>query len=308
MKLTKRQIIIPLLLVLVVGLFTLSAGVAEKQLRIGMWSAPSSFSPINNPSGYGDAAVHLIYDALVDHSDTFEYVPGLARSWSVEEGSTSFLFELYRCARCTRQASKPCDDARLYGRRERSPRDLVVNVQVLNAAFKALAPIRKALAGQPFGVQKVDERTVAIRTRVSHGGRCLYDPGRSKVHIVPVHVLGSVPPAELHRHESNLHPTRLRQRTFCLSNTVLDQYVEFEKHEAYHKGTTKIDRVFSGDSAGATMTAALEQGVIDITAGGAIGEVTITDWSGPGLAHVESSSFHADGVSSLADQSRRARI
>ena len=194
MKTIKRYLITPLLLALAIGLIALPAGAAEKQLRIGMWSAPSSFSPISNPSGYGDAAIHLIYDALVDHSDTFEYVPGLARSWSVQEGNTLFVFELHPDARWHDGEPVTADDVVFTYAVNAHPDTVSVNGQALNV-IQGTGPDGKALPGQAFGVQKIDERTVAIRTKFPMAEDVFMTRVASKVHIVPKHVLGSVPPA-----------------------------------------------------------------------------------------------------------------
>lgn len=274
---TRRWTLVPLILALVAGLFALPAGAAEKQLRIGMWSAPSSFSPISNPSGYGDAAIHLIYDALVDHSDTFEYVPGLARAWSVHDGNTRFVFELHPDARWHDGEPVTADDVVFTYWINAHPETVSVNGQALNV-IQGTGSDGKLLPGEPFGVEKIDDYTVAIRTKFPMPEDVFLTRVASRVHIVPKHVLEPVPPAELHRHESAMRPT-VGSGPFRFVQYRTDQYVELVKHEAYHKGTPKIDRVFLVIQPGATMTAALEQGVIDITAGGGIGEVPITDWN-----------------------------
>jgi ABC-type transport system substrate-binding protein len=64
------------------------------QIKIGEPASINSLDPLFAESGSEWRAIHLIYETLVSLDENGEPAPGLAKSWTVNEDSTQFVFHL----------------------------------------------------------------------------------------------------------------------------------------------------------------------------------------------------------------------
>ena len=87
-----------------------------------------------------------------------------------------FVFELHPDARWHDGEPVTADDVVFTYAVNAHPDTVSVNGQALNV-IQGTGPDGKALPGQAFGVQKIDRTYRGDPHQVSHGRRCLYDPG-----------------------------------------------------------------------------------------------------------------------------------
>lgn len=143
--------------------------------RFGITSYPSSFR-VHGPGSatYINSLISgLVYETLLGlHSNTLEFIPGLADAWEIKEDKKTFLFRLNPRARW--EDGKPV-----------TPEDVVFSWELV-VDPNTKAPYSAELFGTRFEKPEiVDERTVKVVAKTLHWNNFMYFA--SSLEILPAH-------------------------------------------------------------------------------------------------------------------------
>jgi len=165
---------------------------AEGDAVVIAWSADAlTLTPLIARDFYAARIHQEVFEPLVhmDHDPPFAWVPGLARSWEVNDEGTSIVFHLFPNATFSDGESVTADDV-IYTWRT-----------VMNPAIAA-APLRSELASIVQSFEKVDEHTVQFTLREPY-----FDIVRLCGHVLPIlpeHVYGAFDADRFNRRISDL--------------------------------------------------------------------------------------------------------
>jgi peptide/nickel transport system substrate-binding protein len=251
---------------LLTALFTGAASAQEPRdggiLNYAYSQIPRSMDPLNGVQGVQSDIMRFIYNTLLAYDIGFfvDPIPVLANSWDVSEDAQTFTFHLR-------------DDVLWHDGEPFTADDVVFTLTIAvhpdNTTFwgnslQDIAGIEDFVAGDAesiSGLQAIDDHTVSIS--VNQPAVTLLDT-LSYVSILPQHVLGDVPYADLAGHKFFIE-SPIGTGPFKVAEANLDQLIRFERNENYFRGAPHIEGVNMFFPDGSTVPAGLETGDIDMT-------------------------------------------
>ncbi len=248
-----------------------------KQLTLGMWSSPNSFSPITNTTSYGAFVYYMIYQPLVVINDQLKFEGRLAESWEISPDQTRFTFHLNKQARWTDGTPVTADDVIANIEMIANP-DTPTSRRSLIDTIKGVDQRGIAPDGKVAGARALDANTLEITTKAPVDIDAFLEKFGTGVYVVPKAVLDAVKNRKDIDKEPWVMDPRVTNGPFKFVRYVTDQYVELEKNKDYFLGEPKLDKVFVKVVGQAAFAAAIEKGEIDVAAGSGLGEVPVADW------------------------------
>lgn len=257
-----------LLVVLLVIFITQALSVTVAQDNSGgtlNWAIsqpPRNMNPLDAVQGVQAQISRLTYDRLLEYNLGFftEPIPALAESWDVSDDSLTFTFNLR-------------DDVVWHDGEPFTAADvaftLTIAVHPENPTFwgnslktlAGFAEFESGAADSISGIEVLDEHT--LRLSLEQPSLSLLDT-LAYVGMLPEHILGDVPPAELNQNAFFFN-SPVGTGPFRVVEVVEDQYIRFERNEAYYRGAPQIAVINLRFPDAATVAAGLETGAIDIT-------------------------------------------
>jgi peptide/nickel transport system substrate-binding protein len=223
---------------------------------VALWAACPAFAATGNQIVYGETTrldsfdaytVHeapgqrlgdLIFDSLVEVGVGGEYAASLAKSWTVENGGTSVLFELRPDVAWHSDAQGTSEKLK--------PEDVVTTVRLLLSQQSDI-PNRERFSALKTA-EKVSESSVRILF-----SRAMVDPLRATLFkILPHHVLGAAPSLKRDS-EFARHPVGTGPYSFVKANNQGE--VLLSSHKTYFKGKPGIERIVMKSYADQTIMA-----------------------------------------------------
>lgn len=206
-------------------------------LNLGLYAAPrGTFHPLLAEDAYDGAVLGLIFRGLLSRNERLEWVPELARSYSVSRDHLTITFQLR-------------NDVLWHDGRPFTARDVAFTLRTLlhprfpgvRAAgyldIKGARAFHEGRARDVEGIRVLGQDEIAITLEQP------YAPilEALAVGIIPEHVFAAVPPDRMAEHPATRHPIGTGPYRFV--RYVPDQYVELERNPAYYRGRPHIDRV-----------------------------------------------------------------
>lgn len=187
--------------------------------------------------------------------------PLLAESWDVEDGGKAYVFHLREGVTWHDGAPFTADDVVFSF-------NIFANPTVGSTYGPKLADVlgydefQAGIATELAGVTKIDDMTV--RVELKNPSPLWVELQQISISILPNHILGSVPPAELRTH--GYWKNMVGTGPFVMTRFVDDQYIEGVANENYFLGKPKLDKIVFQIYADTTsILNALEAGELDAT-------------------------------------------
>jgi len=241
-----------------VGFVAPAAGQESSTLRVGLPSTPRSFNPLVTTDGYSTMTLDLILPKLIRYNARLEPVPYLAKEWKTSPDRTTYTFSLDPRARWTDGTPVTARDVKfsiqLWGNRRIGS---VVAARV--ALIQGMLEFGEGRVSEVSGLQVVDDHTIKI-TLVRPSATFLND---IYYYILPEHILGRTPPADLDRHPYFQAPT-VGAGPYRFVSYRTGQSVELVRNPDFFLGPPRIERLVLRFGPPETLVGELERGDLDI--------------------------------------------
>lgn len=254
-----KQVVLWLVIVgLTVALVAPVGAQGANALRVGLPSTPRSFDPLVTTDGFSTMTLDLILPKLIRYNNRLEPIPYLAKSWKTSPDRATYTFVLDERARWTDGTPVTAADVKfsiqLWGNRRIGS---VVAGRV--SLIQGMQEFGEGRASDVSGVQVVDDHTIKI-SLLRPSATFLND---IYYYVLPAHILGKTPPADLDRHPYFQAPT-VGAGPYKFVAYRTGQAVELERNTDFFLGSPKIERVVLRFGPPETLTGELERGELDI--------------------------------------------
>ena len=207
-------------------------------VKLSMFSAPPGlFNPVFYIDVYDGHIVDMVFDPLVTTDGEMKMTQArVAKSWSFNEDGTKVTFKLR-------------DDVTFHDGKPLTARDVKFTYDVIahpdysgtrTPAVASLKGFAAARAGETEGIEGVkiiNDYEISFEVE-KFDVKLLLNRGYG---ILPYHLLGNVPVADMPHHSFNDHP--IGSGPYKFVNLVQDSHVVLEANEDYYLGRPYIDEV-----------------------------------------------------------------
>ena len=279
-----RISIIALVLMLVLSASLFAGGSSEKQpaqaapaparqqsktITLAMVSPWDSFIPFETTSSYSDVVLDLMYDKLFYLKADGTYLPRLATSVDVNEDSTVLTFHLREDAKWADGEPVTADDVVFTAHLYTSPS--------VNALRKNnLEPFAGFGEGDgTLQVEAIDEHTVAFTLREPTNVDYLLFNKFRDFYILPQHLLGDVPLADIRNASYWASPVGSGPCLF--QSQISGERIEFVPNPYYYQMNGNWEKFVLRVVPTGNLLAGLMNGEIDALAGN-VGSLQLSDW------------------------------
>jgi peptide/nickel transport system substrate-binding protein len=252
-----------------------TAAESGKTVTIAMTSAWDTFLPINSSSNYSRLIYGQIYSRLAAGRIDGSYVPDLADSWEVSEGSTEVTFKLNRNVRWHDGVPLTADDVVYTFQLYSNPKLDALSRYMLQYIAGADDSGAELSPGS-IGVKAADDYTVVVTLKSPMFYETLLND-LSDVFIVPKHIYEGKTIEELNS-PAAWEKTPVGSGPFKYADKIDGERVEFTANKDYFRGAPDFDRLVVRIIPGTNLLAGLISGEVDILAGGGLGSVLLDDW------------------------------
>lgn len=227
-------------------------------LRVGLVETPQSFNPLIATDGHSSMAMDLMYPKLFRYDSELRFSPYVAESWEISDDGLSYTFHLNKNAVWS-------DGVPI------TTRDIQMSIQlwgnsslgsIVAGNFTSIIGMKAYASGASEnveGIKIVDDHTVVIELESPAAGfmHNLY------YHLLPAHVLESVPLSELLEAEYFMNPS-VTAGPYRFIRYERDRLIVLEAYKDFVLGQPKIDRVLLSYGAQQSQIAQFLQGQLDI--------------------------------------------
>ncbi len=230
------------------------------------FSPYGSFNPLNAPAGVQAELFRMIYNRLVSWNvGASEVIPELAESWSFSEDQTKLTYKL-------RQDVTWHDGTPFTAADVEFTYKLVLWPNIPSTGAEQLMSIvgarefRDGTSTEIEGIKVLDDFTIEFTSAKPDAAVYL---NSAIISILPKHLLeqGPLDDPDAFGQMDFFLKTPVGTGPFKVANYVEDQYIEFERNEAYFRGAPHIEKInWLILSSSDVIPAGLEDGSIDITA------------------------------------------
>lgn len=256
---------------------------------IGLVNPPTGFNPINS----GDIAAMFIQkffqDTLLEMDGALNFVPRLAESFESEDGQ-HYTVKINKNAKWSDGTPVTSHDVAFTINTIANPKSETTqgaNISMLDG----LEQNGKLSEGETelSSIKIVDDKTIELTTEVPVDPNYMKEVFALNVLILPKHILGDVPVAELSKHPYMQKPT-VTSGAFKFVKYEKDQYVELEANKDYYMGTPELDKLFIKIMPAPNLVAQLQTGELDFNISKGIGKIAVQDYDTvSGFENVETS-------------------
>ena len=232
-------------------------------LNIAFAQKPRNFSPLDSVQGVQSLLFRLMFNRLLQYDVGFfgsPPQPSLAESYDVSDDGLTFTFHLRKGVKWHDGEEFTAEDVAYTILAAVHPDNPTFWGPSLSA-LKGVQALKDGQADSIAGVEVLDDYT--IRLTLDAPSMSFLDT-LSFVGILPEHILGDVPFAQLATNEFFLE-NPIGTGPFKVVEVAEDQYVRFERHEDYFLGKPYIEEINLLFPEAATVPAGLETGEIDLS-------------------------------------------
>ncbi|HEY3109748.1 MAG TPA: ABC transporter substrate-binding protein [Chloroflexota bacterium] len=239
---------------------TKPAAAGPKVLRLSTNAPPPNFNPIVAVSRTQGWTFNMIFSTLTQaDAEKQDFAPELAESWKVAPDGSSYTFNLRKNAKWHDGKPVTARDVAYTYKMYLNPATGTKRSGGL-ALIKGAAAYTDGKAPDVAGIVVVDDQTIRFDQEFPNG---LFLQ-QATLAILPEHVLGSIPPADLQK-QKFFSEAPMGSGPFKFVKYVPDQFIEVEANPDFYFGKPKIDRiVFSIIKSPDTTEVAMDRGEIDM--------------------------------------------
>lgn len=228
-------------------------------LVYGVVSSPRTFNPWVSNDSPSWIAMDMMYSGLVRFDGTGSQAPDLAESWTISEDGREYVFTLDRDASWHDGTPVTAADVVFTFRTILSPEANTIWASRF-ASLEGAAAYRDGTSTDLPGVVALDDHTVAFR--LSQPSATLMSLLSVQTAIMPAHLLGDVPGAELAEHPFFQAPIGSGPWKFVRYEA--GQYIEFDAFDDAHLGRPNFDKLFQRIGNADTLLVQLQRGEVDV--------------------------------------------
>ncbi|OLS34719.1 ABC transporter substrate-binding protein [Bacillus sp. MRMR6] len=248
---------------------------AKQQDRVSvvMWSAPDTFNPYFSQGNYGKyAGGELVLDTLLDYDPEYNFIPSLAKEYTVSDDGLVYTFKLDEKAAWHDGKPFTASDVAFTFKSIMDP-EWTGTGYVSLSLVKGAKDYKEGKAKDVPGIEVVDEHTIKI-TLDSPYAPFLEAVGKG-LWILPEHAFAGVNAADMATADFAKNPIGTGPVKFVRYAT--DQYVEYDANENYFLGAPQFKKLILRIMTPDLALAAFEAGEIHATTRTGIGTINITD-------------------------------
>lgn len=265
-----KAILVALALALIAG----STGLAQSEAadhcparggtaNIAMWSITGSFLPHYAVSNYEKYIGNLVFHSLYAYNEDIELTPRLASGVEIDEAGTTYTFSLRDNISWHDGTPFTANDVAFTYRLMLDPEYIGTRTSNLMSIEGAQA-YRAGEADDVAGIEVVDDHTIRITTE--YPDAVFMEAVAKELWILPEHVLGDVPPADVGQHSLARAPV-VGTGPFQFVRYAEGQYIEFKRFDDYFLGSPCLDSIVVKIVSPSIALAQLQSGEIDIVEG-----------------------------------------
>lgn len=227
--------------------------------RVGMWSGPQTFNPYITTDGYSATVFEYAgYGQLFRPDYDGVPTPYLAESYEVSEDGSEYTIHLRENAVWSDGTPVTAQDVEMSYRLHGHP-DVASIMAGRYKNIKGMAAYNAGEAEDVEGLQIIDDKTIKF---------VLEEPNAPFIDslnyfVLPSHILGDVPPAELETHPYFQAPT-VGCGAYKFVRYEPDQFIEFEANKDFFLGAPKIKRLILRIGTQDVLLAQLQKDELDI--------------------------------------------
>ncbi len=246
------------------------------KVTIAIQSSPDTLNPYNVSGAYGDPINDVIYDKFFDVTYDGKLVPRLCTNYDEEtdsQGRTILTFHMNKDAKW--QDGKPvtANDVVFTAKAITNP-DTVTTRRFYFSSLAGTDDSGVCEDPSKLGVEAVDDHTVRYTLKGARNVEAyLTIEGRFQ-YILPEHLLGDVPAAQLH--QSDFWKKPVGSGPFKLDSMTSGERYELTCNKDYYLGLPNMDRLIYVVMNPSNYATALASGEID--ANTQLSEIPIDDW------------------------------
>jgi peptide/nickel transport system substrate-binding protein len=250
---------------------------ADKTLFIGVSIPPVAFNPLANGDIASTYVQGFLFDPLLVMDGPLNFVPKLATGIETTDNQ-NYTVHLDPAAVWSDGTPLIADDLIFTLNRAADPL-----VQSVYGAYVSILEGVEAGGKLPEGqseipsVKKVDEHTVALKTKQPVDPNLVKEQIGSKILILPKHVLEKVAKEQLAQDPFMLNPT-VTSGPFKFVKFEKDQYVQLVANPNYYQGAPKLSNVYIKILTAPNLVAQLQSGEIHMTSGGSPSKIAVQDY------------------------------
>ncbi len=229
-------------------------------VNLFMSSSPDIFLPHYSIGAYSRHVGNLLYPRLLRYNADATLAPYLAESWEISEDGTVYTFHLVEDATWT--DGTPVTAADVVWTYTFPFHADYAGTRAIEAPILGAAEYKAGTADSIAGLEAVDDHTVRI-TLERPFAPFLENVGQF-FWIVPEHVFGDTPVADLDKHEGARTPT-VTAGPLKFVQYQTDQYIEFVRNEDFFLGAPKIEKFIYKILKADVALAQFETGELDAT-------------------------------------------
>ena len=251
-------------------------GAAGDTLYIGTVNPPASFNPINQADIAGQWATRFAMDTLLDQPEPLKFIPKLAESIETTDNK-NFTVKMHT-------GTKWSDGKPITAKDVVFTINLIANkdsLTTLGGNISSLTGV-DATGKLPKGQTKVpgllakDDSTVAFTTKTPVDPNYIKEMLGTKVIVVPEHVLGSIPPAQVDDSKYAQLPD-VTSGPYKFTKYTQNASIEYGTNPDYYAGAPKIAKVIMKIMPAANLAGELQTGSVLMNSGGGIGNIPFQD-------------------------------
>ncbi|MUT66870.1 ABC transporter substrate-binding protein [Paenibacillus sp. NEAU-GSW1] len=248
---------------------------SPKTLTIGIVNAPVTLNQINTQGSSASLApINLLNDALLDVTESAQFVPKLAESIETTDKQT-YKIKLKPSAKWNDGTPFTTADVAFTLKLALHPK---VETSFQLNFIEGLNDFGKLDEGvtEISGLHIIDANTFEIKTKTPIDPLVFNERFGVKVNFVPEHILKGLDPAEASTNKYFQEPT-VTIGAYKYKKFEQGQYVEVVKNENYYLPVPKIDTIFIKVLPAANLVAQLQTGEVHLNSL-PVGLVPITDY------------------------------
>ena len=246
------------------------------QVTIAIQAEPDTLNPYNVSGAYGDPINDVLYDKFFDISYQGELIPRLCTQYEAEiddQGRTVLTFHMAENAKWQDGQPVTAADVVFTAKTITNP-DTVTTRRFYWASLDGTDDSGVCGDESKLGIEALDEHTVRYTLKGPRSvDAYLIIEGRFQ-YILPEHLLGKIPPAQLHQDTFWQKP--IGSGPFLFDSMSSGERYELVCNADYYQGKPKMDRLIFAVMEPSNYAAALSSGEID--ANTQLSEILRDDW------------------------------
>lgn len=270
------------ILILLVSLSLVACGgtdtptTVSDTLHIGVTNTLSGFSPIYASDVVAQWIQRMMYPSLMDQPTASNFTPNLAESFESDDNQT-FTVVIRDDANWSDGTPITADDVHYTLNLIANP-DIETSGSSWLSSLEGVGANGKVLDGadEIAGVTVVDEKTLTLTTKTPVDPAYFMENVGFRVLIIPKHVVETMDINNLGSSVFGTAPT-VAGGPYKFVAYETGSYVQLEANETYFKGEPVIKNVYLQIMDGTGLVTALQSGDVQMSAGGGIGVIPVTD-------------------------------